>query len=86
MEAARLLIRVGRSWLRLTLSDVERGARAVATDPVYGEEICSNARRTAEGWAHLAITHAVEDAIGRVTRGWPKQVPNDDDTQVREVL
>jgi hypothetical protein len=43
MDAARFLVRHGRSWLDLTDEDVERGARAIDTDPTYRNEIARDA-------------------------------------------
>jgi hypothetical protein len=69
-EAARLLIRMGRSWLRLSAEDVERGARAVALDPHYGAEIASSALCTVDGWGHPPMTDAVKAAVAKVRAGW----------------
>jgi hypothetical protein len=39
MEAARDLVRRGRGWLDLTPQDIERGARAVLSSPMYRAEL-----------------------------------------------
>ncbi len=42
-DAARLLIVQGRSWLALSETDIERGAKAIKLDPVYRREIVRDA-------------------------------------------
>jgi hypothetical protein len=42
-EGARLIVRNGRAWLKLTDEDVERGARAIERDPYYRAELYRSA-------------------------------------------
>ena len=62
MECGRLLIRNGRAWLTLSDEDIERGARAVVTDPRYREEIVHSAILHAHETADATLTQAVCDA------------------------
>ena len=73
-EAGRLLIRMGRAWLKLTPEDVERGARAVATDPGYGAEIVQAATIHARELRSFAILEAVRAAGDTVRNGWSRTV------------
>ena len=72
-EAGRLLIRMARAWLKLTPEDVERGARAVATDPGYGAEIVQAATIHARALRDFAILEAVRAAADTVRNGWARQ-------------
>lgn len=45
LDGARLIVRNGRAWIELTEEDVERGARAVVSDPTYRDELTRCALR-----------------------------------------
>jgi hypothetical protein len=47
-QSAVLLIKQGRRWLTLTDEDIQRGARAVISDPHYRTEIWRDARLHSE--------------------------------------
>jgi hypothetical protein len=69
MNAGRLLIQMGRSWLPLT-ADIQRGATAVVKDPHYGSEIVDCAMRTAHESNEPVLLARVVHAKERVERNW----------------
>jgi hypothetical protein len=66
IEDGRLLIQAGRSWLTLTEEDIERGARAVARDCTYRNEIARCALRYAEEIRNPDLLYALRDARDRL--------------------
>lgn len=66
MDRGRLLIRNGRSWLKLTEADIERGAKAVVSDPHYRAEIARSAVRHAAEIGDLDLGAAVTEAWARL--------------------
>lgn len=66
MEFGRLLIRNGRAWLPLTEADIERGARAVVSDPHYRCEIARSADRHAREVGDAVLLAAVHEAEDRL--------------------
>lgn len=65
MEYGRVLIRNGRHWLNLTDQEIEHGARCVARDPIYRDEVGGTA------WRHVTETgDAVAQAI--VAEAWDR--------------
>jgi hypothetical protein len=60
MDAARLLIVLGRSWLPLTSQDIERGAYAIESDPHYRSEIVRCARMWVEAKRFAGMKLLVE--------------------------
>lgn len=66
MEYARLLVRNGRSWLPLTEADIERGARAIVSDPHYRAEIARSAWRRADDIGDEVLKAAVCEAWDRL--------------------